>query len=1036
MKINSVNRGPPAMRLAALSICVLRLIACLALVLALATGPAIALDPDRSISQYHHKAWSRADGAPGSINGLAQTPDGFLWLASDDGLFRFDGIRFERIDRQVDLVAEGTPYALLAARNGDLWTYYPVSKRFAVYRSGRLQRLSVPRLTGTVVDLAQTPNGDIWIAGGRMGQPMLRYRNGIWAELSPGVNFSSDINMGMVVTDDGSLWVAYTNNIFRLRKGGDRFEHMISEPGGHMRLSVDPVGRVWSTGTGGSRAITEAGGRWTGSMTVARYPSDDFARRGLTMFDRDGNLWIARRKDGLERLRKPSSSGPPASAGLPAEFRASDGLSSDAAKAIFEDREGNIWVGTTLGLDRFRNAPVVSEALLKQPAAFGDILFATGDGNIYIGQRNTVYRVRPGGTPEPVLQGVNEPEAICDGPNNSVWIALEDHIVALKGIQRTRFAKPAALQAGIQGCGLDRWGRFWISAGEDGVYRRSTTGWERFRFALPREIIAGQLVKDESGDLWMNAGGGKLAYFGRNGPALLDPQPPGGLKDIRTITSTPNGLLMAGPGAVARLEKGRMLSTSAGQIRTLLLPNGVVKTLTGETWIFDRKGITRLQGADLERAFGDRRIKVAGRTFDFLDGLIDSNAVRTLQALVRGGDGRLWAATATGTVWIDPAKVAINSLAPKLAISSFEFSGRRLFDPRDLRLPAGRSNLTIGFAALSLRMPERVQVRYRLEGQDQSWINPGGRRQAYYTNLEPGNYRFRVIGANEDGVWNRRGAVLKFSIAPTFVQSIWFKLIAGAGLIALLAAAYAARLRHLTARLNGVFGIRIAERERIARELHDTLLQGFQGLLLQFKAVANSLPPDIEPRRKLDNSLRRAQQVLIEGRDRVKDLRGSIALDDLAESLAQCTTSIVAGKGVQVELTQEGESRPIHPLVQDELSRIVEEAVRNAVAHARPSSINLLIIWSAKRLRLSVRDDGDGMPSSVLVSGQRTGHFGLVGMRERAERIGGRFVVNSREGAGTEVALEVPAHVAYLGRHAPLFERLTLWIAQAWRKPE
>jgi signal transduction histidine kinase len=432
----------------------------------------------------------------------------------------------------------------------------------------------------------------------------------------------------------------------------------------------------------------------------------------------------------------------------------------------------------------------------------------------------------------------------------------------------------------------------------------------------------------------------------------------------------------------------------------------------GETWVYTRDGLTRLRTEDLERAFREPSLRIPVRTFGFLDGLIDSNSVRPPRALVRGGDGRLWGATATGIVWIDPAHLVSNPLPPRIAIRSIQTDRRRYRDPASLSLPAGSANVAVEFAVLSLTMPERVRVRYRLEGQDDRWIDPGLRRQAFYTNLGPGRYRFHVIAANESGVWNRRGATVEFTIAPTFVQSVGFKLLLALLVAALLAGAYAVRLRQVTARLQSWFDIRVAERERIARELHDTLLQGFQGLLLHFKAAANRVA-EPKSRQSLEGAIERAQQVLIEGRDRVRDLRAEPHHQELADALLQLTSAEAGEDGPRIRLTQEGASRPLHPLVRAELERIVEEAVRNAVAHARASSIEILLIWGRRELKLAVRDDGVGLPAPVLSLGRRDGHFGLVGMRERAVRIGGTLHVTSGASGGTEVALVVPGQGAY-----------------------
>lgn len=995
----------------------------LVLVCCVAAPPLLALDPGRSIKQYEHTRWTASQGAPSGVTSIVQSPDGYLWLASDDGLMRFDGISFERIDGALDPASEGVPWYVANGSGGAVLAWYPASKWLRVYNKGVLRTLPRPDLKGTVIDLKQTPDGDIWLADGRPSQPLLRYHAGRWSKVSPEKPFGSDACMGMVITADGALWVAYENNVFRLSAGKPRFERMISDPGARMRLSLDPEGRVWVTGRGGSRPISEPKGRWTGRPARFSYPSDNSTRRGRTLFDRNGNLWVARRKFGLERLRKPSPFGP--ANGLPRrdEFRATDGLTSDSVYAIFEDRDGDIWVATTVGLDRFRDADIIADPQLKQPAAFGDILFADSVGDVFIGQKNTIYRVQPGGVPRPVLTKINEPEAICEGPGGAIWVALPGSIAVLDR-DRKRIAKPVGLGSAAD-CGTDRWGRFWMSGREGGLFLRTSSGWQQLFSSSSSLFRPAELLRDANGSLWVNGGSHRLVRLDRAGPTILK-IPTNELKDIRAIAPLGNGLLLAGLDGLALAEDGGFSSIAASRVGSLFRVNGLVETRRGETWILSNAGLRRFRTADLLRAFHDKQFRIPGRTFGFLDGMPDSNSVRTTRALVAGGDGRLWAATASGVVWIDPARLTYNSVRPKVAIRSLETDGRRYLDPESLTLPAGSSNIAIGFAALSLRIPERVQVRYRLEGQDQGWINPGLRRQAFYTNLGPGHYRFRVIAANENGIWNTSGASLAFDVPPTFLQSIWFKLLLVLVLAAVLGAVYILRVRQLTARLQSRFNIRVAERERIARELHDTLLQGFQGLLLQFKAIANQLSESSQSRQSLDAALKRAQHVLIEGRDRVKELRFERRGAGLATALLHGASAHLVGASPRLTFTEEGTARPLHPLVEEELERITEQAVSNAVSHANASTVELLLQWTSRGLRLSIRDDGCGLPPCVASEGKREGHFGLLGMRERATRIGGTFSLASRRGSGTEVSVEVPGHAAYEDRKPALKDR-------AWR---
>lgn len=815
----------------------------------------------------------------------------------------------------------------------------------------------------------------------------------------------------------------YRDKIFRKQNGSERFELMISQPGMRSHLSVDPEGRLWARDTLGVRPVTGPGGRWSGKPAAFNYPTNK-VRRGFTIkFDRDGNLWVARRGDGIERLRMPSALGPDHAPAPSTEFLAADGLTSDATIAVFEDREGNIWVATSLGLDRFRNANVAVEKALTKPAAYGDILHVARDGSVIIAQADSIYRARPRAAPELVEGGTGEPEAICDGPGGSIWVVLGDRILVISPTSRRSLARPLGTETGIYGCGLDRWGRMWMTAAGSGLFRQTANGW----FNIPakaekQEFYPTQMVRDPAqGDVWMIWGTDRFARLDAEGQTLLTANRPS-LGTIYTMAPTRAGIWIAGADRFGRLKDGRITSFGFARVPGLRGVNGIVQTADGETWALGYQGFVRMRSADLDRALSDPKFTAPYRLFDFVDGLPDRYARQSMQSLVQGGDGRIWGATLAGTVWIDPAHITSNKLPPPVAIGTLIAGGIKYFDPKQIRLPAGSSSLTFGFAALSLGVPERVQVRYRLEGQDAEWVDPGRRRLASYTNLGPGTYRFRVIAANEDGVWNRKGAVLEVTIPPTFLESIWFKMLVGLLLLALGAAAYLFRVRQLEARLQGRFDVRIAERERIARELHDTLLQGFQALMLQFKAGVNRLPAG--ERKPLDEALARAQGILVEGRDRVRDLRAPRSDTGLETVLLDLARDITTGSGIDVRMTSEGTPHGLHPIAFEEIERICEEAIRNVVHHSGAGSLRIDLLWGARDLKLALRDDGRGIPEDVALQGSRAGHYGLVGIRERADRIGAELTISSRPGRGTEVALSIPAAAAYSSRPVGIVQRL------------
>jgi len=330
------------------------------------------------------------------------------------------------------------------------------------------------------------------------------------------------------------------------------------------------------------------------------------------------------------------------------------------------------------------------------------------------------------------------------------------------------------------------------------------------------------------------------------------------------------------------------------------------------------------------------------------------------------------------------------------------------------RLPPRTRSLSIDYTALSLSIPERVRFRYRLDGVDEDWQDVGTRRQAFYTNLDPGRYRFRVIASNDDGVWNETGAALKFSIEPAFFETAWFRAVCVLLALVALYALHCWRLQLAKARLRDKLQERLAERERIARELHDTLLQSVSGLILRFDADARRLPPNEPVRQSLQKSLERADEVLLEGRSRVLDLRSSGKPDTaLVESLGEAGRALAQHQAARFSLVQEGSPRPLDPLVQEEVSLIAREALLNAFRHAEASVVELRIDHGGKALQLRIQDDGRGIEPQYLNGPGRPGHWGLTGMRERAEKIRAELDILCKDGGGTQVRLRIPAAVAY-----------------------
>ncbi len=370
-------------------------------------GAASALDPARMIAQYKHSRWTAEEGVPPIITALAQGADGYLWIGSREGLYRFDGVAFEHVPPERRIGIRSGIIALLAASDGAVWAGYATGG-VAVFRGGVLRDAGVFDPNAPVIALAQTSDGAIWAALSREDFQLARFRQGRWERIGADWGLPQDHLISLLAARDGTLWVATLQSIVFLKPGSRRFERAQEIPTGHAALSEDHAGRIWLSDLAGSRAITGVPSSASGAARLA-YPTPGYIRSARSLFDRDGNLWSRTGTAGVFRVRSPDAAGPPSRAAAAAsveQFRAKDGLTSDNSYAILEDREGNIWVGSALGLDRFRAAKVVTEPALKRLPTWGFNLLAASDGAVYVGQADSVYRVRPGGRPEPLIEHV------------------------------------------------------------------------------------------------------------------------------------------------------------------------------------------------------------------------------------------------------------------------------------------------------------------------------------------------------------------------------------------------------------------------------------------------------------------------------------------------------------------------------------------------------------------------------------------------------------------------------------------------------
>jgi len=1003
------------------------LLACTAL---LCARSAFALDPALDVSQYAHTAWKVRDGfIKGAIFGIAQTADGYLWLGTEFGLLRFDGVR--AVPWQPPN-GEQLPHnfisSLLVSHDGTLWI--GTHSGLASWRDGQFSQYQ--EFTGaTVLALIEDHEGTVWIGGTGISGGNLCAAKGGHIQCYGGGSFGSAVN---AVYEDhkGNLWVSAKTGIWRWKPGSPEhyaFPHGVTWS---LDLTEDDGTILLSTSRGLAQLV---------SGKIQSYALPGLAGQfepGHLFRSNDGSLWVGSWQ-GLFHLHQ----------GRTDVFKAVDGLSADFVCSIFEDREGNVWIGTPDGLDRFRDVavPTISRKQgLSSSAAWS--VHATPDGSIWIGTADglnrwenghvSIYRSRKplgeshrgewgtsGRASEIANSGLlGTPQALGHDQRGRLWGSTSEGVFYFENDRFIRVSGvPGVFTAFIVGDGE---GNVWISNGA-GLYRLAPElavqhiPWSQFGHGYSSPALLPDRLQ---GGLWLGFVDGGIAYF-KDGKVHASYSGADGLG--KGLVS---GLRFGSRGTLWAATEGGLSRIKDGHITTLTNKNGLpcdavhwsMEDDDHSVWLYMPCGLVRVARSELDAWVTDPKHNVQTTVFDASDGVRTSGIASGYQpAVTKSRDGRIWFLPRDGVSVIDPRHLPSNKLPPPVHVVQIT-ADRKTYDTASavngrLPLPALIRDLEIEYTALSLVAPEKVRFRYKLEGRDRDWQDGGNRRQVFYNDLPPRNYRFRVIACNNSGVWNEAGTFLDFSVAPAYYQTLWFRVCCVFAFLALLAGLYWLRVRQLAGQFNLRLEERVNERTRIARDLHDTLLQSFHGLLLRFQTVSNLLSAG-EPKQKLDDAIDQAAQAITEGRDAVQALRSSATVtNDLACTITTLGQELAVGESnpnaAEFHVEVEGTTRDLHPILRDEVYRIAGEAVRNAFKHAEAKRIEVEIRYDERQLRVRVRDDGKGIDAKHLDEQGRGGHYGLPGMRERAKLMGGKLTVWSELNVGTEVELRIPASRAF-----------------------
>jgi signal transduction histidine kinase/ligand-binding sensor domain-containing protein len=991
----------------------------------------IASAGESVLADISHSSWTGRDGSPQGINALAQTTDGYLWIGTSSGLYRFDGLRF----RPFVAPSTGPQFssldivALAADAQNGLWMGFRVGG-VSYLRAGRLTNYD--DRTGLIMSFVQQilpRDGEgVWaVTAGRL----MQLTGSRWRDFGSEHGLPIGTLQSVFIDRSGDMWVGADHAIYFLAKGKSEFILTAETVKTVTQFAQAPGGAVWISD--GWTSIRPIGGE--------AHPAPALRLRGVSnfLFDSHGNLWNANDYFGLDvTSAKDLGGNPPNSSEIESEhFDRSDGLTAKACRGILADREGNIWVGTEMGLDRFQHAnfrPFKDAQLKSFPGLAAGI-----NGGVWIASF---------GTP---LLGVNSQQTTQYGEkrgwgpiypdrNNVVWQYdyWRKELSTFDGKTFTHVEVPQELDKKVvQSITGNSSGDIFVSFENDGIWRIHDRQWEQISRPGTPSKLALSLIADSSGRLWAGFPNGKVSMFEGGKLRVFDD---GGLTDLGSVMTfcESRGQIWAGGTNGVVFFRGTGFQRLTVAEGTLLRGvSGIVQTVAGDLWLNSASGIVRIDSSEIDRFLDQSGYRIQGEILDFRDGVRGTPAqLRPTPTAIADSTGRLWFATEGSVVSVDPAVFKTQRPLPLVLVESVRSGGiERTIEPQK-EISVKSKNLEINYVGISLTSPQRVTYRYKLEGEDTQWQQAGTRRQALYTSLAPGRYRFHVSASVGDGRWKDFDFPADLIVPRAFYETTWFAAVCLMLILAALLLLHELRVQQLTAKVQERLDARLTERARIARDLHDTLLQGVQGLIIRFHCAAEQIPRNDPARVLMDEALDSADTIMEEGRDSVRDLRADqLSIEELATELTRVGTSLNRRNDVHFGVSTEGSPATVHQIVGKELCMIGREAITNAFRHAGASRITVEINSDGSAVRLRCHDNGSGIHPDVLQGG-KDGHWGLIGMRERAKNIGGVFECWSVPARGTEISVTAPVRDSKIRTSASFVSFVPLKIRTLFRRTQ
>jgi signal transduction histidine kinase/ligand-binding sensor domain-containing protein len=925
---------------------------------------AAGLTSKRGISQYSLTQWGHRDGLPSTtIYAIGQTPDGFLWLGTADGLIRFDGIRF----LQVPLFG-----------NADI-------------RFGKVRALAVGG------------DGALWV--GTESGILVRINGREMKSLTLHLPISS-----IQVRADSLIDVQTSDTVFRISLETMQITTTCrtgpaSAPGSELH---PPVSRLPAKDASAECSRHSALNLAPSILDRAHLTPDQIRS---VLADSDGTLWVATREGGIFRVSKTAGEALPRIE----QLTTSDGLSSDSIWDLFEDREHNLWIGTQNGLNRLRDDKF--STITRRTGLLSDNInsLAVVGTEVFAGSVVGLNRVTATGAESLLHESIL---SLTAGTGGSLFAGTPRGLTVIKE-GRIQAARTGVQATEITSIAQSSTGEVWFYDQQGGLFR-----WRAGQIASRVNVPATQnkavsvIEADAGGDVWFGFNNGDIVLY--DGATFHEftaaNHLPGGL--VHAISVDRDGSAwIASERGLAHYSGGRFTSWS----KENGLPGNrvlwAVQGPDGRLWLGYNIGVASVAINDLLRAATDPKFLVSYDFYDDGDGLHSNPDLRGSTPVAVLPNGRIWLTVSEGLATIDPAYIRKNTVPPPVHIVLTTADDVNVDATGAMTLPPLTRRIEISYAGLSFTDPRKVMFRYRLVGFDSRWSAQSLRRIATYTNLPPGKYRFEVLAANNDGVWSTEPAVLDFTLLPAFYQTKWFIVLCILGLLLAILLLVRLRIRSVANRLRQRFEERLDERARVAQDLHDNLLQDVMGISMQLEIADEKTPPGEAAKPILSRALQLSESALARGRGALTTLRTTtLRYKDVLEALKLVALRFPEDRHRAIHYDTDGTELPLRAGIGEEIVQIACEALRNALQHTN-GRIDIRLSYSPTSFIVVVEDEGPGINRRILESGV-PGHFGLVGMRERAARIAATLTVESKRDKGTQIRLMVPERMAYSDQEA------------------